>query len=110
MNHSPDPQLCTMSDAEEGFRNTLREVFGSVEWIVTEVRSKPGSRNLFAILSNDHGVTVDFAEGTSRDHYTVTLGAVRESASTLRHAADNARAEVSTAVRALESVGMEVES
>lgn len=109
MNHSPDPQLCTMSDAEEGFRNELREVFGNVEWDVTEVRSRPGSRNLFAMLSNNHGVTVDFAEGTARDHYTVTLGAVRESASTLRRAADLARAEVSTALRALESVGMECE-
>lgn len=109
MNHSPDPQLCTMSDAEEGFRNTLQKVFDGVEWDISEL--SPG--HLYATTEHSENATVECADrkqgGRTVSTYTVNFGDVAASSSNLRDAADEARHAVSEALRALESVGMEVE-
>lgn len=105
MNHSPDPQLSTMSDAEEGFRNTLREVFGNVEW--TDVEYANGS-----YLQARHGDAFVWVTGYGRaqETWSVQFDGIQADGKKLRAAADLARKCVSDAVRALESVGMEVES
>lgn len=107
MNHGPDPQLCTMSDAEEGFRNTLREVFGDVEWDVSEVCVG----YLYAKTQNE-AVVVKRLQRKVRGAavaYTVAIGEIETTHSDLRTAATLAKGVISHAVRALESVGMECE-
>lgn len=104
MNHSPDPQLCTMSDAEEGFRNELREVFGEREW--TDVEEARGP--YLCARCNDAFVSVD-KYGGALERWTVQFDGIEASHKKLRDTADLARKYVSSAVRALESVGMEVE-
>lgn len=104
MTPNPDPQLCTMSDAEEGFRNALREVFGNVEWDdIQELRE--------GRLSARRGVVIVSVSdyGTPGESWIVHFSHTSGEDSTLKRAVEDARVNVSNAVRALESVGMECE-
>lgn len=105
MTHSPDPQLCDMSDAEETFRNQLREVFGHHEWDVSEL----SEGHLYATRGEGECATVECYSrkqgGRTVSTYSVNFGDIVASSSRLRDAADEALQAVSESVRALQSVG-----
>lgn len=104
MTHSSDPQLDITSDAEEAFRNQLREVFGSVEWTDVEDNSN-------GYLQARHGDAFAWVDryGGVQEAWTVQFDGIQASGRNLRAAAELARKCISEAVAAMESVGWEVD-
>ena len=95
MTHSPDPQLCTMSDAEESFRNELAAVYPHVEFEIAHLWQDRW------MVAKSRRVCVEYKQDrkTRTESYGVEVDDRTEYASKLKDA-----------LRALESVGMECES
>lgn len=94
MNHGPDPQLCTMSDEEEGFRNELAAMYPHVEFEIAHLWQDRW------MVASSRDVCVEYQEDrkAKTQTYGVEVGGRTEYASTLKDA-----------VRALETTPAEGE-
>ena len=82
MNHGPDPQLSTMSDAENDFRGQLEAVWPYVEWRVVHLW-----QDRWMVATSRH-VAVEYKEDRKARTvaYAVEIGDCTERAPTLKEA------------------------